>query len=135
MLQRALLLAVLIASSLAQANAQSQVDWLDKIAGQYRGQLRDGDGVKPVLTTLYRRSVVAQLGGEYLFGDERVPGKLQACSPVGPLALRCVWVDKFGKGTLELTFDDTLTAFEGRWPHERAPQLWFPWNGRVTPNM
>src|SRR5262245_35748141 len=120
---------------LTSIHAQAQHEWFDKIAGEYIGRLVDSDGEKPVLTVLRRtagpRSNVSVLSGEYTFGSERIPGKLEACSAARRQLLRCTWIDRFGRGVLEFEFDETLTSFKGRWSADGIPGVWFPWNGRV----
>jgi hypothetical protein len=114
--------------------AQAQHEWVDKIAGEYVGRLVDSDGEKPVLTILRRttgtRSNATLLSGEYTYGADRVPGRLEACAAAGPRLLRCTWIDRFGRGVLELEFDEALTSFRGRWSADGIPGVSFPWNGR-----
>ena len=111
----------------------AQHDWLDKIAGEYVGHLVDSDGEKPVLMILRRtgpRSDAAILSGEYTYGVDRIPGRLEACAAAGRRLLRCTWIDRFGRGVLELEFDEALTSFRGRWSADGIPGVSFPWNGR-----
>src|SRR5262245_15327683 len=122
---------------LGAIEAQAQRDWLEQISGRYLGHLVEGLTEQPVLTILRKtidpKSKSIRLDGEYAFRDQRIVGKLEACVAVRVLVLRCTWMDRFGRGPLELEFDDTLTAFRGRWSSESQPGLWFPWTGRVTP--
>src|SRR5262245_34806561 len=117
--------------------ALAQHEWLDKIAGEYVGRLVDSEGEKAVLTILKRpaaeRSNATILSGEYTYGVERVPGRLEACAAAGRRPLRCTLIDRFGRGVLELEFDEALTSFRGRWSADSVPGVWFPWNGRVRP--
>ena len=119
---------------LMSMHAQAQHEWFDKIAGEYLGRLVDSDGEKPVLTILRRtagpQSNAALLSGEYTYGADRVAGRLEACAATGPRLLRCTWIDRFGRGALELEFDEALTSFRGRWSADGIPGVSFPWNGR-----
>ena len=129
-----LLLAVLGA---IDAQAQTQRDWLEEIAGRYLGHLVEGATEQPVVTilrkTMNSRSNSVLLNGEYTFRDERIAGKLEGCVAVRVRLLKCTWIDRFGRGPLELEFDETLTSFKGRWSSQSRPGFWFPWNGRITP--
>jgi hypothetical protein len=115
-------------------HAHAQHEWFDKIAGEYVGRLVDSDGEKAVLTILRRPagppSNATILSGEYTYAADRVHGRLEACAAAGSRLLRCTWIDRFGRGVLELEFDEALTSFGGRWSADGIPGVSFPWSGR-----
>lgn len=114
---------VLLASSAAAQN-----DFLEAVIGRYEGQLVDGQGNKPVTTRLYRQGGKGALVGDYTFGGEQ--GRLEDCREIGMHRLQCTWIDIYGRGVLQFTFDPEANRFLGRWGTKPDSAIWWPWDGR-----
>ena len=129
--RRSLLAAVLF---LGASGAAAESDFLDAVVGRYEGQLVDAQGEKVVTSRLYRREGKGPLGGDYTFGGEQ--GRLERCRETGARRLQCTWVDAYGRGVLQLTFDPDVNRFRGQWGTGANPTVWWPWNGRrVGPSV
>jgi hypothetical protein len=120
-----------VAVALMAAPLAAQTAWTGAIAGSYQGALMSGGKSMPVTTQL---TVGAnQVRGSYTFvedGSVQVPGTLESCVPVRPQVLSCKWRDRYGDGTLEMTFASDSRSFNGRWSASDEPGKWYPWSGR-----
>src|SRR5580765_1879893 len=101
---RWLLVAALVSCSFESALAQSS--WTTAVAGRYEGQLTSDGQALPASTNLTIGPNNA-ISGSYTFvepGNVRVGGSLAACVAIRSLVLSCKWRDRYGEGTLEMTF-------------------------------
>jgi hypothetical protein len=113
------------------SEATAQAPWTSTIGGRYQGALVSGGETVPVSTQL---SVGQAIRGSYTFiesGNVQVNGSLESCAVVGPQVLSCKWRDRYGDGTLEMTFTSDGRAFNGRWSASDQPGKWLAWSGRT----
>lgn len=82
-----------------------------------------------VVTSL-RWSAKDTLSGSYVLTDQdgETKGRLKDCKPLRNQLLKCVWIDKYGYGDLELNFDDSFTEFYGEWRYFGGGER-YVWDG------
>lgn len=59
---------------------------------------------------------------------ESVLGTLTKCQATQVRVMRCVWNDKYGTGSLEVTFSKSFSSFNGYWG-EGISKPTFQWSG------
>jgi hypothetical protein len=126
------LLALGLAALIGVPAAMAQAPWTGTIAGQYQGTLVSSGQTVPVSTQL-NIGPGQTIRGSYTFietGNVKVSGSLEACGAPRPQVLACKWRDKYGDGTLEMTFSGDGRAFNGRWSASDEPGEWLAWSGR-----
>ena len=126
------LLSVAAAALIGGPIALAQAPWTGTIAGQYQGTLVSGSDTVPVTTQLSGASGQA-IRGSYTFtepGNVKITGSLESCAVLRPQVLSCKWRDKYGDGTLEMTFTSDGRSFAGRWSASDQPGKWLAWSGR-----
>ena len=124
-------LVAMAAMALIGAAASAQTAWTGAIAGSYQGALVSGGKSVPVTTQLTLSA--DQVRGSYVFvedGSTRVTGTLESCAAVRAQVLSCKWRDRYGDGTLEMTFASDSRSFNGRWSASDEPGKWLAWSGR-----
>jgi hypothetical protein len=129
---RLLLIAAVASCTVASALAQSS--WTTMVAGRYEGQVTSDGQPLPASTDLSVGSNNA-ISGSYTFvepGNVRVGGSLDACAAGRSLVLTCKWRDRYGDGTLEMTFAGDFRSFSGRWSGSDKPSQWYAWSGART---
>lgn len=83
-------------------------------------------------TTFGPAAADGRLTGNYVFLDERqtVTGLLAETGDDGDgnaLTRSLLWQDKYGHGSLVITFTSDFSAFKGSWSADG--KAFFPWNG------
>lgn len=125
-----LCLAFLFASCQALTKRQiSSEDLQAKMIGTYKGVIFSS-GVDCLGKTSISKSASGILSGEYEFMEKglKVSGTLYDFQIIAPLKLKCKWRDKYGTGDLEMSFNEDITEFSGKWNAEGESER-FPWNG------
>ncbi len=99
------------------------------MAGDYVGQIENAGKLDKVVTSL-RWSAKDTLSGSYVLTDQdgETKGRLKDCKPLHSQLLKCVWIDKYGYGDLELNFDDRFTEFYGEWRYFGGGER-YVWDG------
>ncbi len=99
------------------------------MTGEYVGQVENAGKLDKVVTSL-RWSGKETLSGTYVITgqDGETKGRLKDCKRLHSQLLKCVWIDKYGYGHLELNFDDRFTAFHGEWSYFGGVEQ-YVWNG------
>jgi hypothetical protein len=114
---------------LAAILAFTQVSWASPIGGAYCGKaISNGEWVDVV--TRLKTGQDGLLTGTYEFDDqgEMAPGTLRETSKASEDARVLTWVDRYGSGTVVLTFTPDRTSFRGFWGLDGdLPSL--GWNG------
>ena len=111
--------------------ALAQTPWTSTIGGEYQGSLVSSGQAVPVSTQL-RVGPNQAIRGSYTFiesGNVPVTGSLESCAVVRAQVLSCKWRDRYGDGTLELTFSNDARSFNGRWSASDQPGKWLAWSG------
>lgn len=113
-----------------ETSEQAAPAWFSRVTGRYQSQIYNQNDLTTG-TTEFSRDKTGALVGNY-FMDEAgvlVPGRLSQCQAVQVQVLRCRWFDKYGTGTLEVTFTEDFTSFTGLWGDQEAPPE-HVWNGQ-----
>ncbi len=99
------------------------------MAGDYVGEVENAGKLDKVVTSL-RWSGNDNLSGTYVLTDQNgeTKGRLKDCKRLHSQLLKCVWIDKYGYGHLELNFDDRFTEFYGEWSYLGSGDR-YVWNG------
>lgn len=100
------------------------------IEGRFCGRLASGAEIVNAVTEL-RTTADGRLSGSYTFDDGGTAssGTLSELEAGEGRTRRLVWRDRYGSGTLVITFDQSLETFRGRWgPGRSEPNA--PWDGR-----
>lgn len=123
---RALIASAAIAAIATTAQAGSP-------AGKYCGELLSAGVMSEVETSLQRNGASNSITGHYVFSDEGQPveGTLAEGEDDGDrndLTRSFVWRDKYGYGTLTVTFTPDFSEFAGHWRSGGSEGA--PWNGR-----
>jgi hypothetical protein len=131
-----LLLAIAVPTALAET------DWLRAVTGSYRGDVSGEDYRDPVITEFFL-TPEGTVVGSYLIVESSedgisepidgesvgvVLGALTDCEAIMVAQLSCTWHDRYGSGSLKLTFDEDFSGFEGRWNLDSDPAT-YPWTG------
>lgn len=114
----------------APAAAQPVID------GLYCGSAISGGELVEVRTRFTMRGD-GLLEGVYDFADEgeTTSGTLNEFTKASDLARTLVWTDKYGTGSLRITFDETGLSFDGLWGAGLGAPV-FRWDGkRCSPEM
>ncbi len=102
--------------------------------GLYTGELSGEDYSAPVITELFLIDEDELLGSYFVEAPldsettELVLGVLSDCELVSSHRLNCLWSDRFGSGTLKLTFTEDYQSFEGQWSPDLENAA-YPWGG------
>ena len=105
-------------------------DWPSMVSGVYTGVIYSSGRSCPGVTYVSRDARGA-LSGRYEFTEEdgtQVEGKLDTFEALARPTLRCRWTDKYGSGSLSMSFDGAVTSFDGWWNADGSRQR-YPWNG------
>lgn len=99
------------------------------MAGDYVGQVENAGKLDKVVTSL-RWSGKDTLSGTYVLTDQNgeTKGRLKDCKRLRSQLLKCVWIDKYGYGDLELNFDDRFAEFYGEWRYFGGAER-YVWDG------
>jgi len=112
------------------ASAQDSSNWVKKALGIYQSQIFSGNNLVSG-TTEFSENSDGYLKGIYMMNDQgkSVLGKLSKCQATQVQVMRCVWNDKYGTGTLEVTFSEDFLSFNGYWGEEGRSEPVFWWSG------
>jgi hypothetical protein len=110
-------------------SAQSSRSWVRQAFGSYQSQIWNGGSLVSG-TTEFRKTSEGFLAGSYKMNvkGESVLGTLTKCQAKQVQVMRCVWNDKYGTGSLEVTFSESFSSFNGYWG-EGISEPTFRWNG------
>jgi hypothetical protein len=119
---------VLFLAPIGTLNAKTPA-WTEKAMGQYPSQIWSGGSLVSGTTEL-QQAQDGTLGGTYSLKEPTgvVPGKLSQCQAVKLRVLRCGWTDQYGSGTLEMTFSEDFSGFNGYWAADNSEPV-FRWSG------
>ncbi len=101
-----------------------------KLVGTYKGIIASGTMDSPG-TTRFSQDNNGNVSGSYEYADEHkvtALGTLKDCKLVSELNLHCHWTDKYGTGDLKITFDASMTKFNGKW-NFKGSNVAYPWSG------
>ncbi|CEJ13651.1 hypothetical protein BN1110_03975 [bacterium YEK0313] len=101
------------------------------IEGRFCGRLASGAEIVHAVTEL-RTTADGRLSGSYTFDDGGTAssGTLSELEAGEGRTRRLVWRDRYGSGTLVITFDQSLQSFRGLWgPGRSEPNA--RWDGRL----
>lgn len=121
--------------SLAVPAALAETLWLEQVPGSYSGKVSGEDYSDPVITEFFLTPEGNVLGSYAIAEptDRAVTawalGLLTDCEAIAIAQLNCTWRDRYGSGTLKLTFADDFASFEGRWNATSAVES-YPWTGQ-----
>jgi hypothetical protein len=103
---------------------------LARIPGRYTSQIWSGNNLIPS-TTIFRQSADGTLSGSYTMEEQgtQIPGTLTPCQPLPQRRLRCQWSDRYGNGSLIITFTADFSRFTGSWHSDTQPEEQYPWMG------
>lgn len=121
-------LALLLAGCAAQTGDSMTASGPSPMVGTFDGKIMSNSLI-PAMTRIAQDKDMS-LRGDYLMHESGgdVPGKLSSCKPTGERGLRCRWTDKYGSGTLRVTFNEDFSAFEGTWSADGSTKN-YAWNG------
>ncbi len=113
----------------AQSKVPSSETWMAQALGSYKSQIWSAGVLLPGTTTFSQASD-GSLAGSYTMNElgKLVPGTLNQCRVMRARVTRCIWTDKYGTGTLEVTFSESFSSFNGYWGVDSAKPE-FRWNG------
>lgn len=100
----------------AQSTIPSSETWTAQALGSYKSQIWSAGMLLPGTTTFSQASD-GSLAGRYTMNElgKTVPGTLSQCRVMRARVTRCIWTDKYGTGTLEVTFNEGFSSFDGYW--------------------
>ncbi|MEJ1158125.1 hypothetical protein [Prosthecomicrobium sp. N25] len=127
----AVLVALALAAAPAPVRAEEAGDWLRLVPDAYDGEIYSGKAFMPGATEF--QAGPDGLSGRYAFtepGAEAIEGTLERCTSPKPRVLLCRWRDRYGTGSLALTFEEGLQRFEGYWWADGQTKVRAPWWGR-----
>ena len=103
------------------------------VGGSYVGEVRNGEGMDPVLTA-FSRDAEGRWSGTYALGeaDGIEVGSLDACEWETSRLLHCTWRDRHGEGVARLLFSGDYRAFRGFWG-TKDDDASMPWDGTRHP--
>jgi len=105
---------------------------IDPAAGSYVGWVAGTDYSEPVVTE-WIVTPAGELVGSYAIvetpdteTENLLLGVLTNCTVTAARTVRCIWLDRYGEGTLEVSFAETYDRFEGQWRFagESEQYLW-----------
>lgn len=106
------------------------------IIGTYQGELVEGSCSQPGLSRDPVSTSFTQLANGDIVGHYEVKeqghsysGNLVQHGQIKDHKATFDWTDQFGRGTLEVTFDDDYCLFTGAWRNEEGTMINEPWNG------
>jgi hypothetical protein len=111
------------------ANAQSSRSRVKQALGTYQSQIWSGGSLVSG-TTEFRKTSDGSLEGSYKMNEtgKSVLGTLTQCQATQIQVMRCVWNDKYGTGSLEVTFSESFSSFNGYWGEGTSVPA-FRWSG------
>lgn len=111
------------------ANAQTSDNWIKQAMGRYQSQIWSG-GDLLTGTTEFRQARDGAIEGRYTMNEQGklTPGTLSQCQTIEVRVLRCAWNDKYGTGSLEVTFSEDFSGFNGYWGEQNEEPA-FRWDG------
>lgn len=118
-----------ICGTVQTVRAEFAADWEVQVLGVYQSQIWGADEFLSGVTE-FSQGREGFVEGRYTMNvqGEVVPGRLSRCQSSQPLIMRCIWQDRYGTGSLELTFSEDFLGFEGYWgADDSTPD--FPWMG------
>ena len=109
------------------ASASTQASYSNERTLTYCGTLFSVDALTDAVTTIQFRGE-ANLAGTYKFLEDGSPvfGTLVPKSPIKDHQAILLWNDKYGSGSLAVTFSENFESFEGKWGagNEVPGNLW-----------
>jgi hypothetical protein len=111
------------------SNSQPSSNWLRKAVGSYQSKIWSSGNLISGKTE-FRKTNDSSLEGSYMMNEkeESVSGKLSQCQAIQLRVMRCAWNDKYGTGSLEITFSENFSTFNGYWG-EGSSEPVFRWSG------
>lgn len=112
------------------AISAEEVEWTRFVPDVYEGELFSGKSF--VAGTTEFAAGPKGLTGLYRFraGAETIEGRLDTCGTPARNTLVCRWTDRFGQGSLAITFTEDLQRFDGFWWTEGDAKVRAPWWGK-----
>jgi hypothetical protein len=109
----------ILARDLPTAPARNPI--ATKIFGSYQSQIWSG-GSFISGTTEFVTARDGSIGGKYTMNEPTGAnsGTLSQCKSLRSRVMRCVWIDRYGTGNLEMTFSENFTNFVGYWGTDRS---------------
>ena len=126
-----LLISACGAASKHEKAGKDHKDWQSSVEGTYTGFIFSGGVNSPAVTTIERDDKGNFIGSyEFMEKESKVTGTLYQCHipSTTDRELSCKWRDKYGKGDLSMSFNDSVTEFTGGWSAE-GKKTKHPWNG------
>lgn len=107
----------------------SYENWQSKVTGIYKGIIFSDEIESPGITKIYK-DANGNFKGDYEFIDKeaKIAGTLYDFQVISPLQLKCRWRDKYGTGDLSMSFNNSVTKFNGSWNADGKEKK-YPWNG------
>lgn len=117
------------AQSTIPSSDPSSETWIVQALGSYESQIWSASMLLPGTTTFSQASD-GSLAGRYTMNElgKTVPGTLSQCRVMRARVARCIWTDKYGTGTLEVTFNKGFSSFDGYWGSASSKPE-FRWSG------
>lgn len=120
----AILSLLLSLAALAQDN-----EWLKQAVGSYRSQIESSSVHVPGTTEFLLTETGTLIGAYRMEEASSAPlGVLSQCETFDVRTIACTWTDKYGSGTLEVTFSEDFSSFVGQW-NLQGQDARFAWSG------
>jgi len=126
---------IVLMVGLVAPSALAETGWLEQVPGSYSGEVSGEDYTDPVITE-FILTPEGRILGSYVIAEpsdteetELVLGLLTDCEAIAVPRLNCTWHDRYGSGSLKMTFADDFSSFEGRWNIASEVES-YPWTGQ-----
>jgi len=103
------------------------------IEGLFYGTALESGKLKKIETRITRKSSDGSLQGEYTLHQPQgrpIKGRLIEQQSLKDHHLIFKWADSTGSGIVDMIFDNTGSAFKGRWSTDDGSVKDLPWDGR-----
>jgi len=102
------------------------------LQGLFYGTALESGKLKKIETRITRKSSDGKLQGEYTLHQphgKSIPGRITEQQPLKNHHVIFKWKDSSGSGTVNMIFDNTGSAFKGRWSTDDGSVKDLPWDG------